>query len=50
MAALKETLLTDFEIRHTTIQCECSACSQGQTMSAEAKGGSPNTVPGEESG
>lgn len=30
--ALKATLQQDFGIRHTTIQCECAACGQGQAI------------------
>jgi cobalt-zinc-cadmium efflux system protein len=47
MAALKETLLVGFVIRHTTIQCECSACGQGQAISVESVEVSPGAVPGE---
>ncbi|MDD8026106.1 MAG: cation diffusion facilitator family transporter [Acidobacteriota bacterium] len=31
MAALKESLEKEFNIRHTTIQFECGACGQGKT-------------------
>jgi len=50
MAALKDALLASFEIRHTTIQCECAACGQGQAISVGANSVRPSAAPGEESG